>query len=153
MRSFLNFMLPEDEYQRLKVLYFIAEIAVFLTIGSIIITILDLYFYDWNLWTVWLLPLVIVFYVFYRYIFSGLEYSEVGSKKHYKKKKRKSLMTAGITALLFFVLSMIVSGGFTDKTVLFDKIILTIVFFIFYYVIDRISLTRSYRKNKKLDDD
>lgn len=153
MRSFINFMLPKDEYQRLKVLYFIAEAAVIVMITMTIISLLDIFLFDWILWLAWILPWLMALYVFFRYAFAGLEYSDMSKEQQYKNRKRKSLKTATATAILFYLLSLTISGGFTNKAIALDKLGLAITFFIFFYAFDRFSLARSYRKNKDIDDE
>lgn len=125
IRSFLNVFLSEDEYKRMRIVYFLAETTV--------ITIVILLLFGFGKYTLkiphvntelllLLGPFLMITYPFLRYILSGIEYTEIV----------KGIPTTFIECL--------------------DLVIPTILFIPLYYLFEWVSLKRSFEKNKKLDE-
>ncbi len=107
IRSFLNAFLPEDEYKRLRVLYFISE-AVFLMSGILLLgSALNNYWLKWNLDTgeftffLMMIPVLMLSYTYIRYIFTGIEYTEVSNKRDYKKERRAVVKRSLLFGVMF----------------------------------------------------
>ncbi|MEI3599119.1 MULTISPECIES: hypothetical protein [unclassified Oceanobacillus] len=155
IRSFLNAFLPEDEYKRTRILYFMAE-TTFLTIVILLVLGLLKYFLNINIDTQFILligPFLMMGYSYFRYIFSGIEHTEVSDKQDYIKRRRKVVKRSLLVGVIFFIIILIVKGipgNWEDRL---DLIALPILFTIFYFLFDYISLKRSYKKNKDLTDD
>src|SRR5690625_709077 len=92
IRSWINVFLPNDEYKRQRVLYFMAEaliltIVLFLVLGTIA------YFFEAFIVSIevllFLIPFLIYMYIFFRYIFSGLEYPDIFQEKAYQRERKR----------------------------------------------------------------
>lgn len=155
IRSFLNIFLPEDEYKRTRILYFMAE-TTFLTV--IVLLLFGLMKYVFHIphldteFVVLLSPFLMVAYSYFRYIFSGIEHTEVSSKQDYKKGRRTAGMRALLVGVIFFIIILIIKGIPTNYEEGLDLITLPIIFIVIYFVFDLVSLKRSIKKNKELDD-
>lgn len=88
IHSFLNKFLPEDEYKRLKILYFMAK-TTSITIGVLVIFgflkyILQIPYIDGDIFLLLgFFPMSA--YPLIRYIFSGIEHTDLYSKQDYHK--------------------------------------------------------------------
>ncbi|MBY0221228.1 MULTISPECIES: hypothetical protein [Sporosarcina] len=156
--SFLNVFLPEDEYKRLRVLYFMAE-AAFLMGGLLMLgSALNNYWLKWNLdstevtFILMMFPMLMVGYTYFRYIFSGIEHTEVSNKRGYKEERRVAGKRALLVGVLFFIIFVIVKGIPTNYYERIDMIALPIVFTLLYFLFDLVSLKRSAKKNNELED-
>jgi len=153
IRSFLNIFLPEDEYKRLQVLYIMAE-TTFLTI--VILLLFGLMKYILNFlhldtdFLVMIGPFLMMAYAYFRYIFSGIEFTEVADKQMYKK-SRRSIIISGITFGVLFAIVYFIPFG--PKKEGLEAIAFVGLMAFFYFLFDYISLKRSYKKNKDLPDD
>ncbi|WP_404457418.1 hypothetical protein [Oceanobacillus kapialis] len=157
MRSFLNYLLPDDEYKRTRILYFLGESAVILAVGAFIFAGLEIYLFDIGKIDL-AFTLVMVFgfigaYTYMRYIFSGIEFTNVYNQKQYKKERKFRLKAAFSSGVIFLVLMFLYRGMPSNTEDWFDIIGPSVFFIIFFFLFDYISLKRSYRKNKELTDD
>ncbi|HEY4601878.1 MAG TPA: DUF3278 domain-containing protein [Cerasibacillus sp.] len=157
MKSFLNVFLPDDEYKRTRILYFMAE-------GTFISTILLIIFAFIN--DVWLelkhidfsfIALIIavsnIVYIFIRYILSGIEYADVVTEKRYKREVKIILRDALGFGGIFFVLSGVQTGIPSNLETTIDLVVPAIMGGLFFFLLNYISLKRSYKKNKQLFDE
>lgn len=155
IRSFLNAFLPEDEYKRMQILYFMAE-TTFLTVIILLLFGLLKYILNLNLDTEFLLllgPFLMMAYSYFRYIFSGIEHTEVSNKQDYIKRRRTAVKRSLLVGVIFFVIHLIVKGIPTSYDDGIDLIALPIIFIFIYFLFEMISLKRSFNKNKDLTDD
>lgn len=155
IQSFLNVFLPEDEHKRARILYFMAE-ATFLSVGILLLVGTFKYVFNFVFDTeifVMLGPFVMMAYVYLRYIFSGIEFTEVMSKGEYKQQRHVVVKRALAVGILFFLLSLFIKGIPTNSEELIDSLAISIIFSIFYFLFDFISLKRSFEKNRALTDD
>jgi len=156
IRSFLNVFLPEDEHKRTRILYFMAE-ATFLTV--VILLLFGLMKYVLNIvhldtdFVVMIGPFLVMAYVYFRYIFSGIEFTDVANKGEFKKQRRVVFKRSLLVGVLFFMISPIVKGIPNSPGERIELIALSIIFTIFYVLFDYISLKRSYKINRDLTDD
>lgn len=158
IRSFLNVFLPEDEYKRLRILYFIAETA-FLMGGLLFVgSVLNTYWLKLTLepmevtLLLVMIPMLMTGFAYCRYIFSGIEHTKVSSKQDYKKERRVSAKRAIGAGLTFFIIIFILQGIPTNYNEGIDLIALPIVFAFMHFIFDIISLKRSAKKNKELNE-
>lgn len=154
IRSFINIFLPDDEYKRLRILYFMAE-AAGLTI--LILFLLGIFVYFFDSFSVdgqvllFLSPYLMMMYVFLRYIFSGMEYPELFHEKDYKKKRNRALIRSLIVGTTFGIILLMFKGIPGHISEVPDAVIKPILFIVFYYIIEIISLKCSIKKNIDLD--
>lgn len=158
IRSFLNIFLPEDEYKRLRVLYFMAE-AAFLMGGLLMLgSALNNYWLKWDLgetevtFILLMIPMLMMGYTYFRYIFSGIEHTEVSNKQGYKKERRVAGKRALLVGVIFFIILIVVKGIPTNYDEGIDLIALPIIFTFLYFCFDLVSLKRSAKKNDDLED-
>ncbi|MFD2627291.1 hypothetical protein [Oceanobacillus kapialis] len=157
MRSFLNYLLPDDEYKRTRILYFLGESAVILAVGALIFLGLNIYWLDVGdidlTFTLTMVFLFILCYTYLRYIFSGIEFTNVYNQKQYKKERKVRLIAALFSGVAFFLVTFLINGKPSNMEDWLDIIGPSVFFIIFFFLFDYISLKRSYRKNKELTDD
>ncbi|CAM3321374.1 hypothetical protein FITA111629_15605 [Filibacter tadaridae] len=158
IRSFLNAFLPEDEYKRLRVLYFMSE-AAFLMGGLLMLgSALNNYWLKWDMddadvtIILMMIPMLMAGYTYFRYIFSGIEHTEVSNKKGYKKERRVAGKRALLLGIIFFIIHVIVKGIPTNYDERIDLFVLPIIFTLLYFLFDLVSLKRSAKKNDELED-
>lgn len=154
-KSFLNVLLPNDEYKRERILYFVAEAAIITIILSVCIAISDRLFFhssDQSIIPLFLIPVFMVMYPFIRYIFSGMEYAEVANERMYKQKRKEKISQSLMSGILYFIVFNIFNGFPTTANGWYEVISISILFSIFLFIINYISLKSSYKKNKDLED-
>ena len=150
MKSWISLFLPKDEYKEKKILYFFGEGSVLLML-YLIFMLLGLSWFQLDGQTIVLIGIMIfLFYVTLRYIFSGIEYTEVSTKSQYKK-ELKFISIRGLVALFGYALMYLLLEGIPSTTEAWiDFIGLTICFAVVWGIISFISLKSSYKKNKDL---
>lgn len=157
IRSFFNFLLPEDEYKRIKIVYFLAEAAVLLAGILMLFNFLNLNWlkleFNDGFLLLFFIAAFILFYTFLRYIFSGIEHTDVSNEKEYVNYRKKSLQNSLRFGLIFFVVTFIVKGMPSNWEEAIDIIGPSILVIVFHYLFDYISLKRSFKKNKDILDD
>lgn len=108
--SFLNYLLPEDEYKRLSLLYFYAEAAVILLIGIFSLAVLQLFVFELKDHFDLILLIMFCFIIIYpvaRYILSGIEYDHVMDEKSYQSARKKGLIQSLGAGLIFFIIYLV----------------------------------------------
>lgn len=150
MRTWLSFLLPKDEYKQNRIVYFFAEGGILLFLSLIIMIVI----HNFITLTVELVMLIAVvvfsFYVFGRYIFSGIEYADVATEKAYKKEIKNILVKTSIFLLLFFIGTIMIIGLPSSIHNWFDTLFLAILTGFLWFITSFVSLKRSYKKNKEL---
>ena len=155
INSFMNALLPKDEYKRLSLLYFFAEAALILLMGTFLLAVLQLFFVEMKESFDLILLCLMFFIIIYpaaRYVFSGIEYDSVMDKSSYQKARKKGTIQTLGTGIVFFIIYLIwsfIKGGEID---ILSLIVLPIFFTFFYGLFTMLSLKKSYNKNKELDD-
>lgn len=140
---------------REKMIYFIAESAVIVMIISLCVGLSEYLFIDSNynpVIVLFLIPFFMIIYTLFRYIFSGMEYSEVVTKAHYKQRRKEKFVQSIVSGGLFFILYNILKGLPDHSSEWYNRIGMSILFTVFLFLIYYISLKRSYKKNKELAD-
>lgn len=150
MKSWISFLLPNDEYKEKKMLYFFSEGAVILFLSLIVMMICNKYFHL-DVEIVLLVAIAIfLFYVSGRYIVSGIEYTDISTERAYKKElKVISIRTIGFVViyLVCYLIFINLPKNFNDW---FEILSLLIGISIIWFLSSYISLKRSYKKNKEL---
>lgn len=155
IQSWLSILLPDDEYKKQRMLYFIAEGAIILLI-FLGITFGVKHFSSWKLDIEIVLGAAIavfVLYVFLRYTFSGIEYTDVSTAKQYHKEIKFFIKKSIIFAVLFAVTYALFIGMQRIQEEWIDILAVASIASIFLFLINYISLNRSYRINKQLEED
>ncbi|RCW76879.1 DUF3278 domain-containing protein [Saliterribacillus persicus] len=150
MKTWISFLLPEDEYKEKKVLHFISEGAIILFVYLIAMLFLNRYF-NFTIEVVLLTSIAIfLFYVYGRYIISGIEYTEVSTKKSYRKELKVILVRISTFIGLFLLASLVFTGVPGNRNEWIDGAGLLLGISIVMFSSNFISLRSSYKKNKEL---
>ena len=156
MKSWLKIFLPQDEYKERQMLNFLAEAAVLQVILILALMIINQLFVPMS--SKFLLTICvfsIILYVGVRYIFSGIEYTDISTEKEYKKQVKllrvKSIGFAAIFFILAVFFNLLGSVSFFDnREDQLDFFIVLAIAAVFLFGTQYISLRRSYMKNKDL---
>ena len=152
MKSWLSFLLPDDEYREKKALYFLSEGSVILLLFLIGIFIINRYVPNLQIdleFSLFIAIWIFIGYVFLRYIISGMEYTDISTEKAYKRQLKvifiKSCGFVIIFNLLYpvFMLPNSISEWF-------EIIAVSVIGGLILFLLDYISLKKSYKKNKEL---
>ncbi|WP_163582528.1 hypothetical protein [Gracilibacillus saliphilus] len=152
MKTWISFLLPDDEYKERKLLYFYTEGAILLVIFLLLTIIFsNVIAFDHQL-TIMIALGIYGVYVMLRYSLSGIEYTEVDNERAYKK-ELKVLTIKTTSFVIIFLLLYILIVDFPNKMSAFYNLI-GLLFFIamLWFVMGFISLKSSYQKNRKLSD-
>ncbi|MFJ7953057.1 hypothetical protein ACIQZG_16180 [Lysinibacillus sp. NPDC096418] len=156
MKTWLKILLPDDEYKERQMLIFLAEAAVVQVVLVLALMMISQLFFPM---TSKLMLVICVFsiilYVGVRYIFSGIEYTEISTEKEYKKEVKLLRKKSIGFVVIYFVLSiffyLIGSVSFFDsRESQLDFFIFLAIAGVFLFGIQYISLRKSYMKNKDL---
>lgn len=153
MKSWISFLLPDDEYKEKKLLYFITEGTVILFLSLIFIFIsshFSLFQIDLE-FALFISISIFLVYVFFRYILSGMEYTEIATATSYKKELKNILRKTCYFVLIFMLLySILVVGVPRNVNEWVEAIVLPFIVGFFWFLFNYISLKKSYKKNKEL---
>lgn len=109
MNSWISIFLPDDEYKRERVIYFLAEGGVLLLIylvGALMIN--ELFHLDWTTQLVVLIGLgLYATYTTLRYSLSGVEFTDVAHPNDFKKQRKKLYFQSCGFFLIFLILSLL----------------------------------------------
>lgn len=153
-KTWIRFLLPEDEYKRRTMLVYFAEAAILLLIAIIILIVLsrfELILMD-NLVVLISMMFGAIAYIWIRYILSGMEFAEVMTEKAYRR-ERKLVVVKSSTYFLVFngMVSLYYLFG-TMEVSLFEGLMVSTLGALLLFVTNYISLRRSYKKNRELID-
>lgn len=153
-KSFLNFLLPNDEYKKEQLLYFLAEAAVLAIVFSVLLAVINHYFIQAGLTTALLLiPVFMLLYIHFRYTFAGIEHTTIFTNNAYKKKRRSMLLQAIGSGVMFFILLTIFGGFPASSNDWYNNISVSLLFMLFLFLVNFLSLRSSYKKNKDILED
>ncbi|WP_368653399.1 DUF3278 domain-containing protein [Ornithinibacillus sp. 4-3] len=153
MKSWIAFLLPTDEYKEKRILYFVAEGTFILLFSLIALLISSKYIpiFKNQIDTILFLPIaVFIIYVLIRYILSGMEYTDVVSETSFKKERNHITFRSAIFASTFILFLLIFEGLPNEISKWAETIVLPIFAGFFWFIINYISLQKSYKKNKEL---
>ncbi|SDJ15076.1 hypothetical protein [Salimicrobium halophilum] len=150
MKSWMSFLLSNDEYKRLKMLHFYAEGGVLLFIAMLVLFLTNDYFGLGPDVIVLLGMMVFIFYVSTRYMFAGIEYPDMTSEKSYRKEVRVTLMRSVTFLGIFSGFYLLLVDIPTTAEAWIDLAGIAIITSVVMFVSTFISLKRSYKKNREL---
>ena len=149
MKSWISFLMPNDEYKEKQMLYFFAEGGILLFVFSLLMAAINTFFPVSGSMVLLIFISIFLFYMLGRYIFSGMEYANVAAEKDYKKEtKAITIKASGFVVMfgLFYIIYDLPDGLYEWVNTLGVICLAGIGMFL----INFISLKRSYLKNKEL---
>lgn len=150
MKTWLSFLLPDDEYKEQRILQFLGEAAVIQCVYTFLMIFITVYAaLPADLVLLGGIALFIL-YVYGRYILSGIEYTEVSSESAYKKGLKTILVRTATFVTLYTVVGFVMIGVPESRMEWIDAIGLGATLSICMIGFNFISLKRSYKKNKEL---
>lgn len=150
MKSWISFLMPVDEYKEKRMLYFFAEGGILLFLSLVLMMIGNKYF-SLDLEFILLSAIILfILYVFARYIVAGIEYTEVATEMAYKKELRVILVKSSTFLVGYTLLYLLFVGIPSSQSDWIDLIGVSLCTSIVMFLINYISLKRSYNKNKEL---
>ena len=152
MKSWLSFLLPDDEYREKKALYFLSEGSVILLLFLIGAFIINKYVPNLQLdleLALFLAIWLFIGYVFLRYIISGMEYTDISTEQAYKR-QLKVILTKSCGFVIIFNLVYLIFILPNSTSEWFEFIALSVIGGFILFSLDYISLKKSYKKNKDL---
>ncbi|MCM3226964.1 hypothetical protein [Terribacillus saccharophilus] len=153
-KTWIRFLLPDDEYKRRNMLVYFAEAAILQLIAMIVLLVtsrLKPSLIDSEIALLCLLFGTIA-YIWIRYILSGMEFAEIMTEKAYRREK-KQVMVKSLTYFLVFnglILLYYALGKMSES--LIEGLIVSSAGALLLFVTNFISLRRSYQKNRELID-
>src|SRR5699024_8391288 len=152
---FLDKFLPEDEYKRKRILYFLAETTVLSLVILFGLAFLKSVFkLPLDTEFIFLLtPPIMLAYLYFRYVFSGIEYTDLANKRDYKQSRRKAVLRSLFMGIVFALILLLIKGIPNNWYDGIDLIVLPILFTVFYILFKFITLKKSYNQNKDLLDE
>lgn len=150
MKSWISFLLPDDEYKEKKMLQFFSEGAILLFL-SLVITLICSRFMNIAIDTALLLHIgLFLFYVYGRYIISGIEFTDIATERAYQKELKAILAKAiGFTAIFIFLYSIMFGLPVATSEWLEILGFPLLTGFVMFFT-NFISLRLSYNRNKEL---
>lgn len=152
MKTWISFLLPDDEYRERKLLYFLSEGSIILLMYLIGIFITNRYISYFQIDLEFLLFLgiwVFIGYVLIRYTISGMEYADLSTEQDYNR-KLKATRVKSIGFVVFFALLSLVFMAPSDVSEWIGVMGTSVLSGLILFLIDYISIKRSYKKNKEL---
>ncbi len=92
-------------------------------------------------------------WILFRYLLSGFEYPEIAGQAAYRKKRKEITALSLASGIIFAILVLIFTGIPKHPGSWFDFIMIVMLFVFFHFLINFISLRKSFRKNQDLLDD
>ncbi len=149
MKSWISFLMPDDEYKEKKMLYFLAEGGVLLFLFLIIMFISGNFI---SLDTAVILLAGIAIFLFYnlgRYTLSGIEHTDIATEKEYKGALR-ALKARTASFVVVFGIGYLIYKITSDQASWYDFFGMVISVGALSFLLEFISLKKSYKKNKEL---
>ena len=154
-KTWIANLLSKDEYREKRFLYFVAESVLILGILLSLYLIIDSLFVALNVAGDMVALLSLGFlstYIILRSTLTGIEYPEVATLKKYKEERGSKIYGSIRFGLLFLILYGIFEGFPSNLQEVFNIVGPAILVAIFFFVLNYLSLRKSYRKNKELLD-
>lgn len=92
-------------------------------------------------------------WILLRYLLSGFEYPEIAGQSAYRKKRKEIAALSLASGLIFAILTLIFIGMPEHLDSWVDFIAMVMLFVFIHFLINFISLRKSFRKNQDLLDD
>jgi uncharacterized membrane protein YfcA len=150
MKSWMSFLLPDDEYKEKKMLYFFSEGAILLFLFLFVMLIGNKSLHL-DAQTILLVAMgIFLFYVSGRYILSGIEYTDISTERAYKKELKATIMKTAGFIVIFLTIYLLIIGVPTSLNKWLEISGLLASVSVVKFLSTYISLKRSYQKNKEL---
>lgn len=155
-KTWIANLLPSDEYREKRLLYFIAE-AVFI-LGTFLLSylLIESFIVKMNISGNFIVMLsfgFLITYITLRSTLTGIEYPEVATKKDYRKVRRSKIYSSISFGIIFMFSYLLFKGIPSNLEELFDVLGPATLSAIFFFILNYVSLKKSYNKNKNLLDD
>lgn len=153
-KTWIRFLLPDDEYKRRNMLVYFAEAAILQLIAIIVLLVTSRFKPSLIDSEIALLCLLFgtIAYIWIRYILSGMEFAEIMTEKAYRREK-KQVMVKSLTYFLVFNGLILLYYALGKMSVsLIEGLIVSSAGALLLFVTNFISLRRSYQKNRELID-
>ncbi|WP_186578208.1 DUF3278 domain-containing protein [Aquibacillus kalidii] len=150
MKSWISYLLPNDEYKEKRMLYFLSEGAVILFFSLIIMIICNNLFNISGENATLLSSAIFLFYVSGRYILSGIEYTDIATEHSYKKELKSIFSRTCSFVVIYMLFYLFVVKIPSNLNEWIDAIGLLLSISLVLFFTSYISLKRSYNKNKEL---
>ncbi|SHG77582.1 hypothetical protein [Ornithinibacillus halophilus] len=150
MKSWISFLLPNDEYKKKRMLYFFSEGSIILLLTLVGMSILNNYIDIKTEVSLLLAIAIFLSYISGRYIISGMEYTDVVTEGAYRKELKHIFVRTGGFASIFMLLYLVVTGIPNSQSEWIEIIALLLSVSLLWFITSYISLKRSYKKNKEL---
>lgn len=153
-KTWIHFLLPDDEYKRRNMLVYFAEASILQLVMMIVLVVIS----HFELFPIvgvhvllWML-LGAIAYIWIRYILSGMEFAEIMTEKAYRR-ERKVIVIKSTSFLLIMCASISSFYVFGTMSVpLIEGLIVTFIAALLLFLTNYVSLKRSYLKNRELID-
>lgn len=153
-KTWIRFLIPDDEYKRRNMLVYFAEAAILQLIAMIVLLVTSRFkpsLIDSEI-ALLCLPFGTIAYIWIRYILSGMEFAEIMTEKAYRREK-KQVMVKSLTYFLVFNGLILLYYALGKMSVsLIEGLIVSSAGALLLFVTNFISLRRSYQKNRELID-
>lgn len=150
MKSWISVLLPTDEYKEKRMVYFFAEGGVLLLLMLFLLMISSIFFTISVGVALFTSIAVFLLYVVVRYILSGMEFTEVATETSYKKEVKNTLKKTSGFVLIFAVFYLLLGDVPSNRIEWIESVGLMVSVGIAWFLLNYISLKRSYNKNKEL---
>ncbi|PAE17548.1 hypothetical protein CHH91_03300 [Virgibacillus sp. 7505] len=151
-KTWIQFLLPDDEYKRRNMLVYFAEAAILQLVVMIVLLVIsrfDPFPINSVLVLLWMLFGTIA-YIWIRYILSGMEFAEIMTEKAYRR-ERKVIVIKSTSFLLIMCAGILLLYIFGMMSVPFiEGLMVTFIAALLLFITNYVSLKRSYQKNKEL---
>ena len=155
-KTWIANLLSKDEYREKRFLYFVAESVLILSILLFLYLIVDSFLIDLNVPGDMMALISLGFlsiYILLRFTLTGIEYPEIATKARYKEEKRSKVYGSIRFGILFIIVYGVFKGIPANLQEVVNVIGPAILAAIFFFLLNYISLRKSYSKNRELLDD
>lgn len=155
-KTWIANLLSKDEYREKRFLYFVAESVLILSVLLFLYLIVDSFFIDLNIPGDMMAFISLGFlsiYILLRSTLTGIEYPEIATKAGYQEEKRSKVYGAIRFGILFIIVYGVFKGIPANLQEAVNIIGPAILAAIFFFLLNYISLRKSYSKNRELLDD
>lgn len=155
-KTWITNLLSKDEYREKRFLYFVAESVFILGILLFFYLIVDSLFVALNVAGDMMAFLSLGFvstYILLRSTLTGIEYPEVATPNKYREEKRSKVYGSIRFGILFLILYGILEGFPSNLQEIFNIVGPALLAAFFFFILNYLSLRRSYNKNKDLLDE
>lgn len=155
-KTWIANFLSKDEYREKRFLYFVAESVFILGILLFLYLIIDSFFVALHVPSDMMALLTLGFistYILLRSTLTGIEHPGIATKAKYTEKKRSKVFESIRFGILFIIFYGVFKGIPTNLQEVMNIIGPATLAAIFFFILNYLSLKKSYRKNKELLDD